>query len=101
MKLRGSAEIFLCEIRAELPASVEKSGGQGSWTNVVFKSAAAPARLQTILGFRQHIALHTLRVRPEIRPEGKVCNCAAALCPSGLTGSCGETFSFMASAAGR
>jgi hypothetical protein len=41
MGANGHRGDFVAAIRAELPASVEKSGAAGSRTNVVFKFAAA------------------------------------------------------------
>jgi hypothetical protein len=51
---------FVLKIRAELPASVEKSGSSSSRTNVVFKLAAAGMlRMRAIIVPRENIALHT------------------------------------------
>src|SRR3979490_2763853 len=53
---------FVATIRAELPASVEKSAAAGSRTNVVFKLAAVKVIPPGAEGRwrRRYIALHTL-----------------------------------------
>jgi len=67
MALRGFAEISLSAIRAELPASVEKSDARRSSTNVACNSRRERlgSLLQTIAKFRSevgetNIALHIL-----------------------------------------
>src|SRR6266478_296902 len=61
---------FVATIRAELPASVEKSGMWGSRTNVMLKPAAGrilfvrpivklPRRSRPIAGWTKNTALHT------------------------------------------
>jgi hypothetical protein len=70
----GVTDISLLTIRAELPASVEKSRARGPRTNVVCKSQAAdslgPLRGDDFGSMVLHIALHTSAVRGcEIAPQ--------------------------------
>jgi|SRR5580698_5147027 hypothetical protein len=52
---------FVLKIRAELPASVEKSGDQDSRTNVVYGLSQQDfPEPQTIMRRSENIALHTL-----------------------------------------
>jgi hypothetical protein len=78
---------FVLRIRAELPASVEKSAVSRSRTNVVCESEAA-SPLQTIIGLGKDIALHTSMSGNDSR----VRNSAAGSIIANLTRSLAEVF---------